>query len=101
MVPSSREAASKRLADAEGWLHRFQTAIAAGVDPAALVDAINQAQAQRAAAQAELDGAPAPNTLTEAHVHAMIDYLGNVGRALNQAPIRPDWRTSTRRYGWT
>jgi hypothetical protein len=84
-VPSTREAASKRLADAEARLRRFQTAIAAGVDPAALVESINQAQAQRAAAQAELDGAPAPTTLTEADVYAMIDYLGDLGHALNQA----------------
>jgi hypothetical protein len=38
-------------------LRRFQDAIGAGIDPDALVDAINEAQAQRAAAQAELDGA--------------------------------------------
>ena len=31
-VPSTREAASKRLADAEARLRRFQTAITAGVD---------------------------------------------------------------------
>ncbi|MGH3905431.1 MAG: hypothetical protein ACRDTE_14765 [Pseudonocardiaceae bacterium] len=77
--------ACKRLADAEARLHRFQTAIAAGVDPAALVESINQAQVQRAAAQAELDGAPAPTALTEADVYAMIDYLGDVGHALSQA----------------
>jgi hypothetical protein len=55
------------------------------VDPAALVESINQAQAQRVAAQAELNGVPPPIALTEADIYAMIDYLGDVGHALNQA----------------
>jgi hypothetical protein len=44
------EAAKKRLADAETRLRRFQAAVGSGVDPAALVDVINEAQAQQAAA---------------------------------------------------
>ncbi|MGH3982166.1 MAG: hypothetical protein ACRDST_05635 [Pseudonocardiaceae bacterium] len=42
------------------------------------MEAINDAQAQRAAAQAELEGAPA----TDAEVYAMIDSLGDVGASL-------------------
>jgi hypothetical protein len=84
-VPGEREAAKKRLAAAEGRLRRFQAAIEAGVEPAALVEAINQAQAQRAAARAELANVPAPGGLTTAEVHAMVDYLGDLGRALNGA----------------
>jgi hypothetical protein len=80
----AQETAKKRLADAETRLRRFQAAIAAGVDAAALVESINEAQAQRAAAQAELDNAPAPNALTAAEVHAMVDYLGDVGSSFNQ-----------------
>ena len=53
-----------------------------------MVEAINAAQAQRAAARAELDGAPAPTTLTEAEVYAMIDSLGDVGATL--ADARPE-----------
>ena len=49
----SRDAAEKRLADAEGRLRRFQAAIASGVDPMALVEPINEAQAQREAARNE------------------------------------------------
>jgi hypothetical protein len=83
---SERETAKKRLADAEKKrLRRFQDAIAAGIDPNAMVDAINEAQAQRAAAQAELDGAPAPTAITDAEVYAMIDALGDVGAALKDA----------------
>lgn len=81
-LPSGREAAKDRLDSAEAKLRRFQAAIEAGVDPAALVEAINEAQAQRAAARAELDNAPAPNTIGDAEVYAMIDSLGDVGKAL-------------------
>jgi hypothetical protein len=41
------------MADAEARLRRFQAAIAAGIDPAALVEVINTAQGERAAAPAE------------------------------------------------
>jgi len=78
----AREAAKKRLTDAEARLRRFQDAIGAGIDPTALVDVINEAHAQRAAARAELDGAPAPDDLTSAEVHAMIDSLGDVASVL-------------------
>ena len=83
--PRAHETAKQRLADAEARLRRFQAAIASGVDPAALVEAINQAQAQRAAARAELEGMPAPNALTDAEIYAMIDSIGDVGQALNSA----------------
>lgn len=48
-----RDAVKARLSDAEGRLWRFQSAIEAGVDPAALVESINEAQAQRTALRAE------------------------------------------------
>ncbi|MEU7475818.1 hypothetical protein AB0A63_07520 [Lentzea sp. NPDC042327] len=51
----------ERLTDAKAKLRRFQAAIVAGVDPAALVDASNATEEQRAAARAELNGLPAPN----------------------------------------
>ncbi len=81
-VPNDGEAMKKRLAEAEAKLRRFRTAISAGVDPAALVEAINEAQAQRAAAQGEVDSAPARNPLTEGEVYAMIDYLGDVAASI-------------------
>ncbi|MGH3935787.1 MAG: recombinase family protein, partial [Pseudonocardiaceae bacterium] len=87
--PGTNEAATKRLSEAEARLRRFQAAIEAGVDPAALVDAINEAQAARAAARAELENAPAaPNTLSPAEAYAMVDALGDVGAALSG--VRPD-----------
>jgi hypothetical protein len=80
-----RDAAKLRLSDAEARLKRFQAAIAAGVDPSALVDAVNRARAERAAARAEVDSAPAGATVTDADVYAMIDSLGDVGGVLADA----------------
>jgi hypothetical protein len=81
--PHAQHAAQKRLGEAETRLRRLQAAIEAGVDPAALVDAINQAQATRAAVHAELKNRPAPNALTHAEVYAMIDSLEDMGTALS------------------
>lgn len=75
----SRDAVKKRLADAEAKLRRLRAAIEAGVDPVALVESINAAQAQREAAQAELKGIPAPTVIEAAEVYARIDSLGDVG----------------------
>ncbi|WP_346072590.1 recombinase family protein [Saccharopolyspora thermophila] len=80
-----QEAAKKRLTEATTRLHRLQAAIEAGADPAALIEAINTAQAERAAAQAELDNTPVAHTLSDAEIHAMIDSLGDVGAALKDA----------------
>ncbi|MFI9387610.1 hypothetical protein [Kutzneria sp. NPDC052558] len=80
-----RNSAKKRFSDAEKRLQRYKAAIAAGVDPAALLEAINEAQAERAAARAELDNAPTPDALADADVFAMIDSLGDVGAVLSEA----------------
>ncbi|MDQ3886574.1 MAG: hypothetical protein M3308_06090 [Actinomycetota bacterium] len=50
------------------------------------LEAINQAQTQRAAAHAELAAAaPVQDILSDAAVYAVIDSLGDVGHALNRA----------------
>jgi DNA invertase Pin-like site-specific DNA recombinase len=74
--------ARKRLVAANDQLKRFQAAIAAGIDPAGLVEAINAAQAERAAAQAELVSGQPRDGITDAEVYAMIDSLGDVGATL-------------------
>jgi hypothetical protein len=71
-----QEGAKRRMLDAEARIRRFQDAIAAGVSPSALVDPLNRAQAERAAARAEIDNASARTTLADADVYAMIDSLG-------------------------
>ncbi|MFJ8817065.1 hypothetical protein [Amycolatopsis thermoflava] len=78
---ADHEATRNRAADAEARLRGLQVAVEAGVDPVAFVGALNEAQAQRAAARAELEGAPAPAAVTDAEIHAMIDSLGDVGRS--------------------
>ncbi|WP_197287946.1 zinc ribbon domain-containing protein [Nocardia sp. NRRL S-836] len=82
VIEVSRDAAKRRLADAEAKLTRFQNAIMAGVDPAALVEAINDAQAERLAARAALDNIPAPVERDIAEIYAAIDSIGDVGAAL-------------------
>lgn len=79
------EQVRRKVAKAETEMHRLQDAITAGANPAALVDAINQAHEQHEAAHVELEGLPAGRTLSRADVYAMIDYLGDVGDALNDA----------------
>jgi len=81
----TRAAAKQRLADAETVLRRHQAAIAAGVDPTALIEPINQAQAKREAARAELAAVPSAEPLSDAEVYAMVDSLGDVGAALTDA----------------
>lgn len=81
----AHETAQKRLDAAESKLRRLRAAIEAGVEPAALVESINEAQAQRTAARAERAGAPAPNLLDRAEVYAMLDMLGDVGHELTRA----------------
>ena len=81
-----RDAVKRRLADAETRLSRLRAAIEAGADPAALVESLNAAQEQRAAAQAELRVTkPDPARLTDADIYAMVDSLGDVGAALTRA----------------
>ncbi|GAA3989748.1 hypothetical protein GCM10022247_05450 [Allokutzneria multivorans] len=81
-----------------GHAHYVAHERAAGVDPAALVEDMNDAQAQRAAARAELDACRAPELLTEAEVYAMLDSLGDVRSELKRAnPARleelfAEWR---------
>lgn len=85
-------AARQQLAEAEGTLRRFQEAIAAGVDPVAVVEPINRARAERDAARACLaHPVQQPEMYTETQVRAMVDDLGDlgdVGAALGRA--RPD-----------
>ena len=66
-------------------MRRHQAAIAAGVDPTALVEVINAAQAEREAARAALASAGNVQTIDRAEVYAMINSLGDVGETLKDA----------------
>lgn len=78
----------------------LREAIEAGVDPSALVESINQAQAERAAARAEVNAlSPAPSLLSDTEVYAMIDAVGDIGRAPKRANSSR-LRARSRRCGW-
>jgi hypothetical protein len=86
-APESRRRtdAERRLADAEAKLRRHQAAIEAGIDPTALVEAVNAANAERTAARNELQNVPSASTLTEDSVRVMLDSLGDITSVLNRA----------------
>jgi hypothetical protein len=76
------EAAKRRLSEAEAKVRRYQEAISAGMEPAALVEVMNQAQAERVAARAEIERMPTTEAVSRAAVYAMIDSLGDVGAVI-------------------
>ncbi|WP_433191942.1 hypothetical protein ACQP1G_24680 [Nocardia sp. CA-107356] len=70
------------VADAEARLTRHLAAIEAGVDPQALVSAMNTAQADKAAAHVELQNLPHAPRLTETEIRKLIDSLGDITAVL-------------------
>lgn len=67
---ASQDGAGQKVSGREAEVRRFQAAIAAEIDPTALVEAINIAQAKLAAAQAEINNKPAPILMEAAEVRA-------------------------------
>jgi hypothetical protein len=57
------------------------------LDEVTIVETTNHAQAERAAARAELENTEEPSLLTEAEVYAMVDSLGDVGAALSSGSL--------------
>jgi hypothetical protein len=55
------------------------------VNPAALIEPINSAEAERAAAKAELENLPEPSQVTAAEIYARIDMIGELGTGLSRA----------------
>jgi DNA invertase Pin-like site-specific DNA recombinase len=78
-----RDKVRDRLKTAETRLQRLRAAIEAGAEPAALIDGINQAQADKAAAEAELANIEEPTAIDRAEIYARIDSFGDVRAALN------------------
>lgn len=84
-VPGMDDATARRT-DAERRLQRFQGAIAAGVDPSALIEPMNQAQADRAAAQASIEATRASRPmLDDKRLRTMIASLGDLATTLTEA----------------
>ena len=71
----------------------------AGVNPAALVELINAAEAERSAAKAELDNLPEPNGVTAAEIYARVDMIGELGTSLSSA--QPERLNKVVRRDWT
>ncbi|WP_235211231.1 hypothetical protein [Nocardia brasiliensis] len=78
----------RRIAEADTKLQRHLAAIEAGVDPAAFVSSMNAAQAEKAAARAELDAIPKPIRLTETEMHKLIEPAGDIGAVLSAGAPR-------------
>src|SRR5581483_1756761 len=70
----------------ETKLNRFQTAIAAGVDPVAVVEAINQAHRERDAAKAELANSAHRCLVSHDEMRTVLASLGDAAAALDGAP---------------
>ncbi|WP_280414991.1 hypothetical protein [Nocardia carnea] len=77
-----RQSLRQRVLDAESRLARHLAAIEAGVDPQALVVAMNTAQADKAAAEAELNGLPKVRRFTETEIRKLVDALGDIRAVL-------------------
>ena len=83
---SQRTRAEAKLKDADKRLSRHRAAIEAGVNPAALVEPINAAEAERSAAKAELANLPEPSQVTPEEIYARIDMISELGTSLSSAP---------------
>ncbi|MEV5839143.1 hypothetical protein [Nocardia sp. NPDC052112] len=81
-IDTHRRILRQRVADAEARLARHLAAIEAGVDPQALVAAMNTAQADKAAAEAELKSLPQIQRLTDTEIRKLIDALGDIRAVL-------------------
>ncbi|WP_067472793.1 hypothetical protein [Nocardia amamiensis] len=79
---TQRRMLRQRVTDADARLARHLAAIEAGIDPQALVTAMNAAQADKATAQAELKSLPKINRLTETKIRKLIDSLGDIRAVL-------------------
>ncbi|MFI6225165.1 hypothetical protein ACIBEH_31780 [Nocardia salmonicida] len=73
-----RTALIGRIEQAQTRIGRHLAAIEAGVDPQAVVDALNSAQADKAAAQVELNNLPKEEKFTETEFRKLIGSRGDV-----------------------
>jgi hypothetical protein len=78
-----RNIVKARIADANQKLERYTRAIEAGIDPSSLVAAMNAAQAERAAAQVELNTIPRPVQVTARELSGIIDSHGDIRARLD------------------
>ncbi|MEV6659673.1 hypothetical protein [Nocardia fluminea] len=77
-IDSRRQALRQRVGQAQMKIGRHLAAIEAGVDPQAVVEALNSAQAEKVAAEVELDNLPKVERLTDTELRKLIGSLGDV-----------------------
>lgn len=87
-LDSRRHALRQRIGQAQTKIGRNLAAIEAGADPQAVVEALNSAQAEKAAAEAELKSLPGEGRLTETELRNLIESLGDIRAIL--AASAPD-----------
>jgi len=76
---------NRTIAAAEGATSRLRRALEAGWDPAELTAQYNAELAEKRAAEAGLATIEYPKRLTPREIRAMVDQLGDKGRALDRA----------------
>jgi len=77
-----------KITEASTKLRRLQDAIKAGVNPAALVDAINEAQVELESAEAERALQPEARTITHAEVDLRLEIFYHSDQKAAEVAIR-------------
>ncbi|MFE4175470.1 hypothetical protein ACFRR7_26095 [Streptomyces sp. NPDC056909] len=86
------QTAQHTLTHCEQRITGYRAALDAGADPRLVAEWINQAQAEKAAAQQDLLAAPAPRTepLTTEQIERIVTSLGDVKNRLLATPRHPN-----------
>ncbi|MEV6360479.1 recombinase family protein [Nocardia asteroides] len=79
-----RASLQRRIEQAQTRIGRHLAAIDAGIDPHIVVEALNSAQADKAAAQVELNNVPAVERFTETELRKLIESLGDIRLVLRR-----------------
>ncbi|WP_243749992.1 recombinase family protein [Nocardia ignorata] len=85
---SRRQALRRRIEQAQTKIGRHLAAIEAGVDPQAVIGPLNSAQAEKTAAEGELNNLPREERLTHTELRRLIESLGDIRAIL--AASAPD-----------
>ncbi|MFI8975158.1 recombinase family protein [Nocardia asteroides] len=82
-----RDALRRQIQQAQTKINRHLAAIEAGIDPQAVVTALNAAQTEKASAEVEINTLPKTEQLTATEIRKLIESLGDVRLVLtNGAP---------------
>lgn len=83
---AARHAAEEKIAECDTKLARYRTALEAGTDPAIVSQWIQEVEADRALARAQIDEQEdAPQRLEAGEIAAQLDQIGDVGAMIRDA----------------